>query len=93
MADIKNSSEKLQADNNYPGAARLVKLASAAGIERRDVLKFLGKDIVTQQTQETKKKKPTGRVVALVPNELWNVDMFDMSKYVAANKGYRYLYV
>ena len=91
MTDIKNRLEKLQADNNYPGVARLVKLASYEGIERRDVLKFLAKDIVTQQTKETKKKKPTGHVVAMVPNELWNVDIFDMSKYVKANKGYRYL--
>ncbi len=88
---MKNRLQQLQADNNYPGAARLVKLANDANIPRHEVLKFLAKDTVTQQTQETKKKKPTGHVVALVPNELWNVDIFDMSKYVQANKGYRYL--
>ena len=71
--------------------ARLVKLASNVGIERRDVLKFLEKDVVTQQTKETKKKKPTGHVVAMVPNELWNIDIFDMSKYVEVNKGYKYI--
>jgi transposase InsO family protein len=27
----------------------------------------------------------------MVPNELWNVDIFDMSKHAAANKGFRYL--
>ena len=90
MADIKNRLEKLQADNNYPGVARLVKLASNEGIERRDVLKFLAKDILTQQTKETK-KKPTGHVVAMVPNELWNIDIFDMSKYAEVNKGYKYI--
>ena len=86
---IKNRLEKLQADNNYPGVQRLVKLASNAGIERRDVLKFLEKDVVTQQTKETKKKKATGHVVAMVPNELWNIDIFDMSKFAEVNKGYK----
>ena len=43
---IKNRLEKLQADNNYPGTKKLVKLASDVGIERRDVLNFLAKDVV-----------------------------------------------
>ena len=91
MAGIKNRLEKLQVDNNYPGAARLIKLAADAGMARAEVVRFLQKDVVTQQTKETKKKKPTGHVVAMVPNELWNIDIFDMSKYAEVNKGYKYI--
>jgi hypothetical protein len=46
----------------------------------------------TRQLTKVQHQKPTdGHVVALVPNELWLMDIFDMSRYMYSNKYYRYI--
>ena len=37
-------------------------------------------------------KQSTGHVVAFKPNEFWNIDIFDLSKYDKYNSGYKYIF-
>jgi Integrase core domain len=94
MADKKDQLEKLLEEYNYPGKAkflRIVKDTYGGVITRQDVVDFLKKDTVTQQYQATKKKKASGHITAMETNELWNVDIFDMSAYEKGNEGYKYM--
>ena len=98
VENIKQQLEQLQQDNNFPGLERLVKLAENLGINRRAVKKFLHNDIVSQQTKvqhKTKKGKAKngGHMTAFKENELWNVDIYDMTAWQKGNDGYKYYLV
>jgi transposase InsO family protein len=85
--------ELLQRLNNYPGLERLVKLAKEKHpeISRREIKTYLDQDTSRQLTKVQHKKPAPGHVVAMVPNELWQMDIFDLSKYMKQNKNYRYI--
>ena len=44
-------------------------------------------------TKAQPKTKPTGHITALVKDELWQMDIFDLSRYQRYNKEYKYLLV
>ena len=83
----------LQRLNNYPGLDKLVKLAKEKHpeISRREIKTYLDQDTSRQLTKVQHKKPAPGHVVAMVPNELWQMDIFDLSKYMKQNKDYRYI--
>ena len=85
--------ELLQRLNNYPGLEKLVKLAKQKHpeISRREIKTYLDQDTSRQLTKVQHQKPAPGHVVAMVPNELWQMDIFDLSKYMKQNKDYRYL--
>ena len=85
--------ELLQRLNNYPGLEKLVKLAKEKHpeISRREIKTYLDQDTSRQLTKVQHKKPSPGHVVAMVPNELWQMDIFDLSKYMKQNKDYRYI--
>ena len=85
--------ELLQRLNNYPGLEKLVKLAKRQHpeISRREIKTYLDQDTSRQLTKVQHQKPAPGHVVAMVPNELWQMDIFDLSKYMKQNKDYRYL--
>ena len=94
MADKKAQLENLQEEYNFPGQAKLIRIAHdtfGPAMSRQDVISFLKHDKVNQQYQATIKKKASGHVTAMETNELWNVDIFDMSAYEKGNDGYKYL--
>ena len=93
QARINNRLEALQKQNNYPGLEKLVKLAKQKHpeISRPQIKKFLEEDTTRQLTKVQHARPAQGHVVAMVPNELWQMDTFDLSKYRKQNKDYRYL--
>jgi len=60
-------------------------------ISRRHVTQFLKQDYTTQLTQTKQKNEAKGHIVATDPNELWQFDILDLSRYAKKNKGIRYI--
>jgi hypothetical protein len=85
--------ELLQKRNNFPGLERLVKLAKETHpeITRPQVKQFLEQDATAQLTKVQHVKPSNGHIVAIIPNELWQLDIFDLSRYMYSNKYYRYV--
>ena len=57
--------------------------------------KFLHNDLVSQQTKvqhktQKGKAKTGGHMTAFKENELWNVDIYDMTAWQKGNDGYKY---
>ena len=93
-ARVSNKLETLQKMNNYPGLEKLVKLAKEKHPEiiRTQIKTFLNEDTSRQLTKVQHDKSSPGHVVAMVPDELWLMDTFDLSKYMKQNKDHRYIY-
>ena len=91
--DTKLKLDTIQRSNNYPGYERLVKLAQEKypEISRSEVKTFLSHDTARQLTTVQHAKKAEGHIVAMLPNELWQMDIFDLSRYMYSNKYFRYL--
>jgi hypothetical protein len=90
---VKIDLDILQRTNNYPGLERMVKLAKQKHpeITRKEIKQFLDADVSKQLTKVQQKKPSDGHIVAFVPNENWQMDIFDLSRYMYANQYYRYV--
>jgi hypothetical protein len=91
---MNNIIEKFYEDYNFPGLEKLYKLISAKhkNISKADVKEFLGK----QEEEQIFKPQPViipkkGSIVALSPNETWQMDLLDVSKYSSNNKNYNFI--
>lgn len=90
-----NLISDLYVRNNFPGLEKLYILA------RKDNKEITRKEIKTflelQYNYQLLKVQPTinkpGHIVALFPNELWQMDIFIMQKYSSTNSNYGYLFV
>jgi len=93
--DMLRSIALIQKTNNYPGAERLTKLVKQAlpEVTKTDIKKYLSTHITSQLTAKPVRQQTNGHVVAFSPNEIWNMDIFDLSRYYKDNDGYRYLLV
>ena len=58
---------------------------------RSHVQQVLNQDYTTQLTQTQHKEEAKGHIVATTPNELWQFDIFDLSRYAKKNNNIRYL--
>ena len=87
MDDISKSIDLIQRINNYPGLARLTKLVQTANpaITKQEIKTYLDNDNTRQLFTPQKKSKPTGHITAFQPNELWQMDIFDLSRYSTSN--------
>ena len=81
--------------NLFPGKEKLYNIAHKANpdITRLQVQHYFDTDTASQLTKVQKKQKATGHIVAYHVNELWQMDIFDLSRYQQENDGYRYLLV
>ena len=86
--------ETIYEKNNYPALDRLYKLVikTEPNIKRKNIKDFLNNRENVQLTKVQKLKKATGHIMASVFNEVWQIDIYDMSKYSAFNKGYKYIF-
>ena len=93
MDDVSTSIDLIQRINNYPGLARLTKLVQNANpaITKQEIKTYLDNDNTRQLFTPQKKSKPTGHITAFQPNELWQMDIFDLSRYSVSNDGYKYV--
>ena len=83
---------KIYAENFYPTLNELYKILQEEGINitKAKVKEFLDLQHEQQLTKETKiLKREDGAIVASYPDQLWQLDIFILQKYVKHNKGYR----
>ena len=83
---------KIYAENFYPTLNELYKILQEEGINitKAKVKEFLDTQHEQQITKETKiLKREDGAIVASYPDQLWQLDIFILQKYVKHNKGYR----
>ena len=96
MSDFETIAEVWR-NNNYPGVDRLTKLVKEKHptkyIRKAQVVQFLTEQTASQTFKEKRKSKPNGHIVANLVNELWQMDIFDLSRYEKRNDGFRYLLV
>ena len=57
----------------------------------RHVKAFLNQDYTTQLTQAKQNQEAKGHIVATSPNELWQFDILDLSRYAKRNDNTRYI--
>ena len=87
-----NHIKKVYEANNFK-KTNLYKKVNALhpDIAQRHVTSFLKQDYTTQLTQTKHKQEAKGHIVATTPNELWQFDILDLSRYSRRNNGFRYL--
>jgi len=87
--------DEIYNDNNFPGLEKLYKLVKSdhPKITKNEVKDFLDNQIGEQLLKTTKKKsrKKLGTITANYENELWNLDIFDLSKFAKFNNNYHYI--
>ena len=86
--------KKVQKASNYPRLEVLVKLVKKVddSITRTRIQDFLKSDTTMQLTKEQRAKHTEGHLVSYAPNDWWQFDIFDLSRYEKKNEGYRYLF-
>ena len=91
---MENFLRLLYTQNNYPSKLKLLKLAKEQlpNIKAKDVNDFLDAQLSYQLLKETKDTKTRyGSIVAFKINEIWQIDIFDVSRFDKSNKGYKYI--
>ena len=87
--------DEIYNDNNFPALDKLYKLVKSdhPKITKNEVKDFLDNNIGEQLLKTTKKKsrKKLGTISANYENELWNLDIFDLSKFAKYNSNYHYI--
>ena len=91
-----NIIDEVYSNNNFPSSLEnLYKLVKSdhPKITRNEVREFLDNEIGEQLLKATKKKsqKKLGTITALYENELWQLDIFDLSKFAKSNSNYQYI--
>ena len=94
MPSVTEKIDRIYKENNYPGLERLVKLVDKEHPEifRYQVVKFLEQHVPSQLTKKVQKKKAVGHIVAFKPDEMWQIDLFDISRYWRNNDNHKYLF-
>ena len=82
-------------ENNFPAKAKLLKLAkeSNPAIKAKDVDTFLDKQSSYQLLKESKNlSSHLGHIVAFKINEIWQIDIYDVSRFETSNKKFKYMF-
>jgi hypothetical protein len=93
--DLKDFLNELYEENNFPAKAKLLKLAKETRpeITAKDVNDFLDAELAYQLLKETKDlASNSGHIVAYRSNEIWQMDIYDVSRYEKSNKGFKYMF-
>ena len=80
---------------NYPAKAKLLKIAkeSNPATKAKDIDTFLESQISYQLLKETKNlTSHLGHIVAFHINEIWQIDIYDVSRFETSNKKYKYMF-
>ena len=89
----KETIERYYEKLNYPGTERLFKeiIKKHPSITKDEVKTFVNDQLETQLLNPGTKGKG-GHIVALQPNEIWEVDIFELLSYGKQNKGNLHIY-
>jgi hypothetical protein len=80
---------------NYGNPDKIYKAMIKDGIKiKKTYIKtYLDALIEQQLTKETRiNRNNFGHIVAFQPNEFWQIDLYDLSKYSTSNKNYKYIF-
>ena len=79
--------------NYFPGKTKLISIVRKSNpeITKEEINKYYDEDITNQLTKPQAQSKPDGHIVAYHLNELWQMDIFDLSRYRLFNKHYKYI--
>jgi len=90
-----NIIDEIYNENNFPALDKLYKLVKSdhPKITKNEVKDFLDNQIGEQLLKTTKKKsrKKLGTITANYENELWQLDIFDLSKFAKFNSNNLYI--
>ena len=92
---MENFLRLLYTQNNYPSKAKLLKLAKEQlpNTKAKEVNDFIDAQLSYQLLKETKDTKTRfGSIVAFKNNEIWQIDIFDVSRFDKSNKGFKYMF-
>ena len=92
MEEFLNS---IWSENKYPAKAKLLKLAKEQrpDVKAKDVDTFLESQLSYQLLKETKNLKANlGHIVAFHINEIWQIDLYDLSRYETTNIKFKYMF-
>ena len=80
--------------NNFPGRDALIKLVQKdnPGITSGYIKKWYDNQLEIQLLHKQQKQDDAGHITAFVGNEMWNVDIFDLSKHWEHNRGQKYIF-
>jgi hypothetical protein len=87
--------KNIWSENNYPAKVRLLKLAkeSNPAVKQKDVDTFLDSQLSYQLLKETKNlSSHLGHIVAFKINEIWQIDIYDVSRFETSNKKFKYMF-
>ena len=87
--------KNIWSENNYPAKVKLLKLAkeSNPAVKAKDVDKFLDAQLSYQLLKETKNlSSHLGHIVAFKINEIWQIDIYDVSRFETSNKKFKYMF-
>ena len=83
-------------NSNYAGLEKLYNILKKTNfnIKKSEIKQFLDEQEEEQILKQTivPPKEEQGHIVAIFPNENWQMDIFDLSKYEHYNHGYKYLF-
>ena len=88
--------KNIWSENLYPAKAKLLKLAkeSNPAVKAKDVENFLNGQISYQLLKESKNlSTKLGHIVAFKINEIWQIDLYDVSRFESSNKKFKYMSV
>jgi hypothetical protein len=79
---------------NYGGLEKIFKFIKRTNpeIKRNDIKEFLEGQESEQLLKQQQSKATNGHIVAMFPDEFWQIDIYDLSKYKDYNKNYRYIF-
>lgn len=83
--------QDLYIENGYPGYSKLYSVAKEHGYTSEQVKKFLSKIEVQQLHKRKTQRKKYSKIISLILNDQWQMDLVDMSNYSKFNKGIHYL--
>ena len=90
--ETKNNIKKVYEANNFKKTNLHKKVqALHPEITKSHVNNFLKQDYTTQLTLTKHKQEAKGHIVATSPNDLWQFDILDLSRYSRKNDNFRYL--
>ena len=96
--EIKDAINEININYNFPGLNRLIKLVqSKYDFSKEDIIKSVKSDTNTQLVAPKLPAKSQGHIVSLAPNELMQMDLFDLQRFRKSNiinkKTYLYIYM
>ena len=87
-----NNISNIYKGNNYKKGNLYEKVKAVhPELRPRRVKAFLNQDYTTQLTQTKQNQEAKGHIVATSPNELWQFDILDLSRYAKRNDNTRYI--